>query len=125
MTCARLLISAWLVTWVATGPLFDTHLSDFPDITDGPASLQGAPPGHFHLSNYISNFEDVNVALLEDEDKSKKRKGGQPGVVGIFRYLSIKPFFSHFVIESHALQPMFLLFVASQGPRAPPFIVSL
>jgi hypothetical protein len=67
--CSHLLILAWVATWVTTGLLFDTHLPDFPDTTDGPASLQPARQKHFfHLSNQGPDFQDVNLAILDDDD---------------------------------------------------------
>ena len=37
-TCLQLFTLAWVITWVATVPLFHTHL---PDVNDGRASHQG------------------------------------------------------------------------------------
>ena len=124
IACSRLLISAWLMTWVITTPLFNTYLPDLSDTTDGPASLQPARQKHFfHLSNQVSVYED-DVAILDDDD-AKKRKVGQPSDLGVLYYLPNSPLLPNSVIESRAIHPRLLLFATSQGPRAPPSIVFL
>ena len=121
---SRLLILAWLMTWLTTGPLFGTDLPAFPDTTDGPASLQRDRQKHFfHLSNQVSVYED-DVALLDDDD-SKKRKKGQPSVFGVLCLLPNRPLLPYSVMESRAIHPRLLLFSASEGSRAPPSVVSL
>ena len=145
ITCSRLLILAWLMTWVTTGHLFDTHLPDFPDTTDGPASLQDGL-GHtafspdllgelsrsynvirqehfFHVSNQVSNFPGDDIALLDDD--AKKRKVEKPSVLGVLCHLSYRPLLPTSAIESRAIHPRLLLFATPQGPRAPPSVVSL
>lgn len=143
ITLSRLLILAWLMTWVTTVPLFHIHL---PDTTDGSASLQGGLahtvftpdlPGEFSrsynvtrqehffsVSNRVSNSPEVGIALLDDDD-SKKRKKGQPNVFGVLCRLSNRPLLPNSAIESLAIHPRLLLFAAPQGPRAPPSVVSL
>jgi hypothetical protein len=124
MACSRLLILAWVMMWVTTGPLFDTHLPDLPDTADGPASLQSARQKHFfYLSNQDSNFQ-IGIALLDDDD-AKKRKVGQPSDLGVLYHLPNRPLLPNSVIESRAIPPRLLLFGTPQGPRAPPSIVSL
>lgn len=123
---SRLLILAWLMTWVTTSPLFDTHLPDFPDTTDGPASLQSARQEHFfHLSIQVSNSQELDVALLDDDDDAKKRKLGQPSVLGALCHLPNRPLLPSSAIDSRATHHKLLLFAAPQGPRAPPSVVSL
>ena len=118
IACSRLLILAWLMTWVATAPLFNTYLPDLPDTTDKPASLQPARQKHFfHLSNQVSVYED-DLALLDDD--SKKRKKGQPSVFGVLCLLPNRPLRPISVIESRSIHPRLLLFASPQGPRAPP-----
>ena len=124
ITCSRLLILAWLMTWVTTGHLFDTHLPDFPDTTDGPASLQSArQKNFFHVSNQVSNFPGDDIALLDDD--AKKRKVEKPSVLGVLCHLSYRPLLPTSVVESRAIHPRLLLFATPQGPRAPPAVVSL
>ena len=123
---SRLLILTWLITWVAIGPLFATYLPDLPDTSDGSASLQGTRRGHFHLSNHVSNFVDINVALLEEDDKSKKRNVGQEkSSVTLVSYPIDRPFQRNLISESLPIHPRLLLLSAPQGPRAPPSSISL
>jgi hypothetical protein len=119
---SRLLILAWLMTWVAIASLF--YLPDLPDTTDGPPSLQNARQKHFfHLSNQVSNFQDDNAIL--DDDDAKKRKLGQPSVLGALCHLPDRLLLPNSAIESCATHHKLLLIAAPQGPRAPPSIVSL
>ena len=121
---SRLLILAWLMTCVAITPLFDTYLPDLPDTTDGPISLQTARQKHFlHLSNQVSNFQDGNAIL--DNDDSKKRKLEQSLALGVLCPLSYRPLLPYSVMESRALHPRLLLFSASPSSRAPPSVVSI
>ena len=120
---ARLLILAWLTTWVATGPLFDTSLSDLPDSTDGPASLQSSRQKHFfHLSNQLS-YSHADIALLDGD--SKKRKVEQLSVLGVLCHPPKRPLLPNSAIGSSATHHKLLLFLPAQGPRAPPSVVSL
>ena len=122
---SRLLILAWLLTCIALAPLSDTYLPDLPDTTDGPASLQPARQKHFfHLSNQVSNFQDVN-AILDDDNDSKKRKLEQSIALGVLAPLPTIPLLPYSVMESRAIHPRLLLFSASQSSRAPPSVVSL
>lgn len=124
MALLRLLILAWLMTWVATASLFNTYLPGLPDTTDGLASLQSARQTHFfHLSNLVSHVPECDVALLDDDD-SKKRKMGKPSILGVLCHLSHRTLLLHSVIESRAIQPRLLLFATLQGPRAPPSVLS-
>ena len=83
---SRLLIRAWLIIWVSTASLFTTNLLPnlptlplLPDTGDRPASLQYTCHDHFaYLSKYVSDIENDNTTLLEEENKSKKRKVEQP-----------------------------------------------
>jgi hypothetical protein len=137
IACSRLLILAWVITWVTTVPLFHTHL---PDINDGPASRQGglahtvfSPdlPGEFscphdkvpHLSNRVTNSPELGFVLSTEDSKSRKVE--QPSVLGVLCCLPNRPFLSNPAIESAAIRPRLLLSVASHGPRAPPSIISL
>lgn len=122
---SRLLILAWLLTWITTGPLFGPYLPEFPDTTDGPASLQNARQEHFfHVSKQVSNSQEFDVALLDDDDDAKKRKLGQPSVLDALCHLPNRPLLPNSAIESRATHHTLLLFAAPQGPRAPPSVVS-
>jgi hypothetical protein len=133
--CSRLLILMWVVTWVTTIPLFHTHL---PDINDGPTSRQGLAhtvfspdlPGEFscphrnvlHVSNRVSNSPELGFVLSTDD--SKNRKMGNDFLY-VLCCVPIRPVLSSSAIESHAIHRRLLLFAASQGPRAPPSVVSV
>jgi len=142
VTPLSFLILAWLIMWVTTVPLFHTHL---PDTTDGPISLQGGVahtvfspdlPGEFsrslvgtqqenifRLSNRVSNSPELGILLLEDDPKH--RKVGQPSVLAVFCGLPTRPLLPHASIESAAIHRRYFLFVAPQGPRPPPSVISL
>ena len=144
ITPLSLLIVAWLIMWVATVPLFHTHL---PDITEGPASLHGglahtvfSPdlPGEFsrsyhnrthqdhyvHLSNRVSNSPELGIVLLEN-DEAKHRKVGHPSVLIVLCCLPNRTLLPNSTIESTQIARSFLLFVAPQGPRPPPSVAFL
>ena len=133
----RLFILTWVILWVITVPLFHTHL---PDVTYGPASLQGglahtvfSPdlPGEFscahdhlaHVSTRVANSPELGFVLSNEDPKS--RKMGQPSVLGVLCGLPNKPFLSNLAIELHATHRRLLLYSPPQGPRAPPCAVSL
>jgi hypothetical protein len=137
------LIFTWLILWVTTVPLFHTHL---PDTTEGPASLQGglahtvfSPdlPGefsrsfnvthqdhNFHLSNRVSNSPELGIVLLED-DEAKHRKIGHPSVLIVLCCPPTSPLLSPSTLESVVVPQRVLLFMAPQGPRPPPAVVSV
>jgi hypothetical protein len=115
---SRLLILAWLMTWVATASFY---LPDLLDTTDGPPSLQTARQKHFfHLSNHVLNFQDDNAIL--DDDDAKKRKMGQSSAVDVLCPLPTRPLLLNSVMESRAIHLRPLLFTAPHGSRAPPSI---
>jgi len=117
---SRLLILAWLMTWVATASFY---LPDLPDTTDGPASLQSARQKHFfHLSNQVSNFQE-DIAILDDD--FKKRKLEHSIALEVHCPLPNRPLLSNSAIVSRATHHRLLLFAPPQGPRAPPSVVSL
>jgi hypothetical protein len=137
IACSRLLVLVWVITWVSTVPLFHAHL---PDINDGPASRHRglahtvfSPdlPGEFscshdnlaRVSNRASNSPELGFVLSTEDSKS--RKVGQPGVLGVLCCLPNRPFLSNSAIESRAIHRRLVLLVPSQGPRAPPSIISL
>lgn len=134
---SRLLILAWVITWITAVPLFHTHL---PDITYGPASLQGGlahtvfspdlpgefscPHDHFaHVSSRVFNSPELGFVLSTEDSKS--RKVGERSVLGVLCCFPNRPFPTNSAIESRATHRRLLLLSASQGPRAPPSVVSL
>lgn len=125
---SRLLILAWLMTWVATAPLYIIHLSDLPglpDTTDCPASLQyDCHEDFFSLSNHDLNFEDDNALFLEKENTSNKRKVALSSLVDVLCPLPNRPLLLNSISESRAKHPRLRLFATLQGPRAPPSIIS-
>jgi len=132
----RLLIFAWVIIWFTSVPLFHTHL---PDISDRLTSQGGVAhtifspdlPGEFfrfstathqdpfaHLSNRVSNSPELGFVFSAGEVR-------QPGVPSILWSLLDRPFLSTSVIEHHSLHRRHLVLVVSQGPRAPPSVISL
>jgi len=87
----RLLISAWLITWIASVPLYHFHI---PDTTDRWSTLQSGGahtvftpdlPGEFfhpfrdsqhrhssHLSHRMVNSPEFGIVLLDDSTKAKQ-----------------------------------------------------
>lgn len=137
---ARLLILAWTVLWIATVPLFHTHLPDISDraiSTGGIAHTVLSPdlPGEFfhfspasqgpftHLSNRVFNFPELGfVFSSEDPDD---REAGKSSVLGVLCYLhSERPLLQQAVIEWPIIHHRPLIFAAPQGPRSPPAVVS-
>lgn len=138
LTLSRLLILAWLMTWVTTVPLFHIHL---PDTTDGPASLQGglahtvfSPdlPGEFSrsfnvthqehfagVSNRVSNSPEFGIALLDDD--SKKRKVGQASVLGVLCCLPNRPLLPNFGYRIACDTPQASSVRGSSRPSCSPF----
>lgn len=88
----RLLIIAWLITWITTVPLFHVHI---PDNTDRWSALQSGAhtvftpdlPGEYsrpfheinpwhlsHLSHRTVNSPEVSIALFNDSSEDEKAK---------------------------------------------------
>jgi hypothetical protein len=142
ITPSRLLILAWVILWITAVPLFHTHL---PDISDGPASLQGglahtvfSPdlPGEYsrfsHLTHQdhfaqvsirVSNSPELDFVLSTTED-SKSRKMGLPSALGVLCCLSNRPLLLISAIESGAILGRLLALGTPRDPRAPPSAVS-
>jgi hypothetical protein len=142
LTSFSFLILVWLITWGATAPLSHANLAD---ITDGPSSVQDdvahtlLAHGEFshtsfishqkpfaHLSNQVTTSSVVDLELLEDEEDSKPRKVVPPSGFFLLCRLPHTPLLSNSAIDDvRAALCRFLLLTASQGPRAPPSIISL
>ena len=141
-TSLRFLIVAWLITWGTTTPLSHANLAD---ITDGPTSVQDDVAhtllvhGEFshasfishqkpfsHMSNQVTTSPVVGLDLLEDDEDSKHRKVGPPRGFFLLCCLPPTPPLSSSAIDCpRAIPCRFHLFAASQGPRAPPSLISL
>ena len=134
--CLQLLTLAWVITWVATVPLFHTHL---PDVNDGRASHQGLAhtvfspdlPGEFspvhssgfHLSTRSQNSPELGFVLSTAED-SKKGTYQQSNVLSIRSPQFDGPLLAISAIESPARHGKFDLLGRHQASRPPPFIIS-
>jgi len=134
--CLQLLTLVWVITWVATVPLFHTHL---PDVNDGRASHQGLAhtvfspdlPGEFsraqssgfHLSTRSQNSPELGFVLSTEED-AKKRTYGEPSPHYLTSSQFSRPLLATSAIESPARHRKFDLLGGHQASRAPPFIIS-
>ena len=134
---ARLLILAWTVIWIATVPLFHTHLPDISDraiSTGGIAHTVFSPdlPGEFfrfsaasqgpstHLSNRALNAPELGFVFSSEDPKV-----GDSSVPGVLCcLLSERPVRQQAVIEWPIIHQRPLIFAALQGPRAPPAVAS-
>jgi hypothetical protein len=139
---SRLLILAWVILWIRTVPLFHIHL---PDISDGPAAFQGglahtvfSPdlPGEFsrfchvsqqnhfaQVSKRVSNSPELDFVLSSEDSKSQKI--GEPSVLGVLCCPPNRLSLPNSANESRPIHSRLLVFAATQGPRAPPSVVSL
>src|SRR5262249_51116044 len=112
---ARLLILAWTVIWIATVPLFHTHLPDISDraiSTGGIAHTVFSPdlPGEFfrfsaanqgpftHLSNRVVNSPELGFVFSSGDPNN--RKVGDSSVLGVpCCLLSERPLLRRVIIE--------------------------
>ena len=135
-SCLHLLTLVWVITWVATVPLFHTHL---PDLNDGQASHQGLAhtvfspdlPGEFsrahsnvlHLSTKCQNSPEL-AFVLSTED-SQKRTYGEPSQLYLPPSQFNRPLLATSAIESPARHQRFEILGSHHASRAPPFIIYL
>ena len=137
---ARLLILAWTIFWIATVPLFHTHLPDISDrviSTGGIAHTVFSPdlPGEFfrfspaalgpftHLSNRVLNSPELGFVFSSGDPKD--REVGDSTVLAVLCcLLSERPLLQRAAIEWPIIHHRPLLLAAVQGPRAPPAVVS-
>src|SRR5215831_300701 len=137
---ARPLVLAWTVIWIATVPLFHTHLPDISDraiSTGGIAHTVFSPdlPGEFfrfsaasqgpstHLSNRALHAPELGFVFSSEDPND--REVGDSSVPGVLcRLLSERPVRQQAVIEWPILHHRPLIFAVLQGPRAPPAVVS-
>ena len=137
---ARLLILAWTVIWIATVPLFHTHLPDISDraiSTGGIAHTVFSPdlPGEFfrfsaasqgpstHLSNRALHAPELGF-VFSSEDPNDREVGDSSVPCVLCCLLSERPVRQQAVIEWPILHHRPLIFAVLQGPRAPPAVVS-
>lgn len=137
---ARLLILVWTVIWIATVPLFHTHLPDISDramSTGGIAHTVFSPdlPGEFlrfspanqgpftHLSKRVLNSPELGFVFSSGDHND--REVGDSSVLGVLCWrLSKRPLLQQAVIEWPIIHHRPLIFARLQGPRAPPAVVS-
>lgn len=137
----RLLVLAWTVIWVATVPLFHTHL---PDNTEKQTPQRGIAhtvfspdlPGEFfrfssahqspfaQLSKRVSNSPELGFVFSSSGD-STDREVGQSDIFGLLNPIHERPFLLASAIESYTADPRAPVFAAPHDPRAPPSVVSL
>ena len=137
---ARPLILAWTVIWIATVPLFHTHLPDISDraiSTGGIAHTVFSPdlPGEFfrfspatqgpftHLSNRALNSPELGFVFSSGDPKN--REVGDSSALGVLCcLLSERPVRQQAVIEWPTIHHRPLISFALRDPRAPPAVVS-
>jgi len=133
--CLHLLTLVWVITWVATVPLFHTHL---PDVNDGRASHQGLAhtvfspdlPGEFsrahsnvlHLSTKCQNSPELGFVLSTED--SQKRTYGELRPLYLASSQFNRPLLATSTHESPVRHRRFDLLGRHQASRAPPFIIS-
>jgi len=135
----RVLILGWLITWVATVPLFHTHVPDTTDdwsaLKSGGAHTVFTPdlPGEFshpirekhfdhsgQLSQRVVNSPELGIAVFDDpEDRKAKRLH----VLGVpFRFPDTPlPSSAVFPFSEKCCHPQ--VFQAFPASRAPPHVV--
>lgn len=133
--CLNLLTLVWVITWVATVPLFHTHL---PDANDGSAPRQGLAhtvfspdlPGEFsrthsgvlHLSTKAQNSPELGFVISTDFPDTTLEELSTLYIISW--YVSERPLLVDLVVESHDPPPNVDRSGTLQSPRAPPVIVS-
>ena len=132
----HLLTLVWVITWVATVPLFHTHL---PDVSDELAPQRGLAhtvfspdlPGEFscahrdgfHLSTRSQNSPELAFVLSSAEDPNKGNYQ-EPSAFSICSWQFDRPLLAQSAVESRAAQHKFDLLAGHRTPRAPPVPVS-
>ena len=132
--CLHLLTLVWVITWVATVPLFHTHLPDVNDLAsrqglahtvfspDLPGEFSCAHSNGFHLSTRSQNSPELGFVLSTAED-SKKGTYQPPSVLSIYSWQFDRPLLAQSA-ESRSTHLKFNLLASHRTPRAPPFIIS-
>ena len=132
----HVLTLAWVILWVATVPLFHTHLPDVNDLAsrqglahtvfspDLPGEFFCAHSNGFQLSTRSQNSPELGFVLSTEED-AKKRTYGEPSPHYLTSSQFSRPLLATSAIESPARHRKFDLLGGHQASRAPPFIISL
>ena len=131
--CLHLLTLVWVITWVATVPLFHTHLPDVNDLASrkGLAHTVFSPDlsGEFvchgsgsQLSTKSQNSPELGFLLSTIED-SKKWIYQTPSVLSICSGQFNSPLLTQSAFYSRSTHRKRLL-ASHRPPRAPPFIVA-
>ena len=131
----HLLTLLWVITWVATVPLFHTHLPDVNDLVSrqGLAHTVFSPdlPGEFfcdhstgfHLSTKSQNSPELGFVLSTAED-SKKGTYQAPGVFSICSWQFDRPLLAQSAVQSRSAHLKLNLLAGHRTSRAPPSHVS-
>lgn len=133
--CLHLLTLVWVIIWVATVPLFHTHLPDVNDLVshqglahtvfspDLPGEFFCAHSGGFQLSTKSQNSPELGFVLSTAED-SKKWTYQVSSVLSICSRQFDRPFPSESAVESRSTHRKSNLLAGHRTSRAPPFIIS-
>jgi len=133
--CLHLLILVWIIIWVATVPLFHTHLPDADDLAsrqglahtvfspDLPGEFFCAHSNGFQLSTKSQNSPELGFVLSTTED-SKKKTYQAPSLLSICPWQFDTPLLAQSAFESRSTHRKYNLLAGHPTPRAPPFIVS-
>ena len=129
----HVLTQVWVIIWVATVPLFHTHLPDLSDVAvhQGLAHTVFSPDlsGEFvchgsgsQLSTKSQNSPELGFLLSTEED-SKKWIYQAPSVLSICSGQFHSPLLTQSAVYSRSTHRKRLL-ASHRPPRAPPFIVA-
>ena len=131
----HVLTLVWVILWVATVPLFHTHLPDVNDLTSrqGLAHTVFSPdlPGEFscphrngfQLSLTSKNAPELGFVLSTAEDSKTKTYQAQ-SVLSICSWQFERPLLASSAVKSRSTHRKYYPLAGHSTPRAPPFIVS-
>jgi len=131
----HVLTLAWVILWVATVPLFHTHLPDVNDLAsrqglahtvfspDLPGEFFCAHSNGFQLSTRSQNSPELGFVLSTAED-SKNKTYQAPSVLTIFSWQFDRPLLTQSAVKSRLTHRKFNPLASHHPPRAPPFLVS-
>ena len=133
--CLHLFTLAWAVIWVATVPLFHTHLPDANDLAsrqglahtvfspDLPGEFFCAHSNGFQLSTKSQNSPELGFVLSTTED-SKNKTYQATSLFSVWSWQFDRPLLAPSVFESRSTYRKYNLLAGHPTPRPPPFIVS-